>query len=59
MGVPLPSWPSTKFFPDVPVRRILDHVQSQHFAMTFGDHAAELAALCRLLGIRAVIDAQE
>ncbi len=59
MGVPLPSWPSTKFFPDVPVRRILDHVQSQHFAMTFGDHAAELSGLCRLLGIRAVIDAEE
>ncbi len=59
MGVPLPSWPSVKFFPDVPVRRILDHVQSQHFAMTFGDHVTELVALCRLLGIRAVVDARE
>ncbi len=57
MGVPLPSWPSVKFFPDVPVRRILDHVQSQHFAMTYGDHVREMTDLCRLLGIRAVVDA--
>ena len=57
MGVPLPSWPSVKFFPDVPVRRILDHVQSQHFAMTYGDHLQEMTDLCRLLGIRAVVDA--
>jgi L-fucose isomerase-like protein len=57
MGVPLPSWPSVKFYPDVPVRRILDHVQSQHFAMTYGDHVQELVDLCRLLGIRTVVDA--
>ena len=56
MGVPLPSWPSVKFFPDVPVRRILDHVQSQHFAMTYGTHVEALTDLCRLLGIRAVVD---
>jgi L-fucose isomerase-like protein len=56
MGVPLPSWPSVKFFPDVPVRRILDHVQSQHFAMTYGSFVEELQDLCRLLGIRAVVD---
>jgi L-fucose isomerase-like protein len=59
MGVPLPSWPSVKFFPDVPVRRILDHVQSQHFAMAYGDHVEELRHLCRLLGIRAIVDARE
>jgi L-fucose isomerase-like protein len=57
MGVPLPSWPSVKFFPDVPVRRILDHVLSQHFAMTYGDHVAEMAHLARLLGIRPIVDA--
>jgi L-fucose isomerase len=57
MGVPLPSWPSVKFFPDVPVRRILDHVQSQHFAMTYGTWVEELKDLCRLLDIRAVVDA--
>jgi L-fucose isomerase len=56
MGVPLPSWPSVKFFPDVPVRRILDHVQSQHFAMTYGDYSAELVNFCKILGIRAVVD---
>jgi L-fucose isomerase-like protein len=57
MGVSLPSWPSVKFFPDVPVRRILDHVQSQHFAMTYGNFVEELVDLCRLLGIRAILDA--
>jgi L-arabinose isomerase len=56
MGVPLPSWPSVKFFPDVPVRRILDHVQSQHFAAVYGDHVEELVDLCRLLGIKVVRD---
>ena len=45
MGVSLPSWPSVKFFPDVPVRRILDHVQSQHFAMTYGNHVRSLARI--------------
>ena len=59
MGVPLPSWPSVKFYPDVPVRQILDHVQSQHFAMTYGDHVQPLRDLCRILGIRAVVDAAE
>ena len=58
MGVPLPPWPSVKFFPDVPVRRILDHVQSQHFAMTYGNHVEELLDLCGLLGIRAIVDAK-
>jgi L-fucose isomerase-like protein len=57
MGVSLPSWPSVKFFPDAPVRRILDHVQSQHFAMTYGTFVEELTDLCRLLDIRAVVDA--
>ena len=57
MGVSLPSWPSVKFFPDVPVRRILDHVQSQHFAMTYGNFVEELKDLCRLLDIRAIVDA--
>jgi L-fucose isomerase-like protein len=57
MGVSLPSWPSVKFFPDVPVRRILDHVQSQHFAMTYGNYVEELTDLCRLLKIRAIVDA--
>jgi L-fucose isomerase len=56
MGVPLPSWPSVRFFPDVPVRRILDHVQSQHFAVVHGDYAGELANFCALLGIKAVLD---
>jgi L-fucose isomerase len=58
MGVPLPSWPSVEFHPDAPVRRILDHVQSQHFAMTYGDWTAELVDLCRLLGITAIVDAK-
>ena len=56
MGVPLPSWPSVKFYPDGSVRNILDHVQSQHFAAAFGDYAAELAELCYLLDIKTVID---
>lgn len=58
MGVPLPSWPSVQFYPDAPVRRILDHVQSQHFAAVFGDYADELEYICRLLGIRAVRDTE-
>jgi hypothetical protein len=56
MGVPLPSWPSVKFYPDVPVRTILDHVQSQHFAAVFGNYVEELVNLCGLLGIKAVVD---
>jgi L-fucose isomerase len=56
MGVPLPSWPSVKFFPDTSVRSILDHVQSQHFAAVFGDYSSELQDLCALLGVRTVLD---
>jgi L-fucose isomerase-like protein len=56
MGVPLPSWPSVKFLPDSSVRQILDHVQSQHFAVVFGDYAPELIELCTLLGIKTVVD---
>lgn len=56
MGVPLPSWPGVKFYPDGSVRSILDHVQSQHFAAVFGDYADELMDLCYLLDIRPVLD---
>lgn len=56
MGVPLPSWPSVKFFPDATVRSILDHVQSQHFAAVFGSYANELKEVCDLLGIEIVMD---
>jgi L-fucose isomerase-like protein len=56
MGVPLPSWPSVKFYPDGTVRNILNHVQSQHFAAVFGDYAEELIHLCYLLGIKPVLD---
>jgi hypothetical protein len=59
MGVPLPSWPSVKFHPDVPVRRILDHVQSQHFAAVQGDCVEELKDLCALLGIKPILDVPE
>ncbi len=56
MGVPLPSWPSVTFYPDAPVRQILDHVQSQHFAAIYGNYVNELADLCALLDIEAIID---
>ncbi|MGB9747335.1 MAG: hypothetical protein ACPLXM_10450 [Bacteroidales bacterium] len=56
MGVPLPSWPSITFYPDVPVRQILDHVQSQHFAAIFGDYANELKDICHILQIDCVDD---
>ncbi|MGQ9682429.1 MAG: hypothetical protein ACUVX9_07830 [Anaerolineae bacterium] len=56
MGVPLPSWPSTRFYPDGSVRSILDHVQSQHFAAVHGDYVDELVDICYLLGIKAVVD---
>ncbi len=56
MGVPLPSWPSVKFYPDGSVRSILDHVQSQHFAAVFGDYADELLNLCYLLDIKPIVD---
>ena len=59
MDVPLPARPSVTFHPEVPVRRILDHVQSQHFAMTYAGYVEELVALCRLLGITAIVDAKE
>jgi L-fucose isomerase len=58
MGVPLPPWPSVKFFPDGNVRSILDHVQSQHFAAVHGDYVEELVDLCGLLGIKAVLDVE-
>jgi hypothetical protein len=50
------SWPSIKFFPDVPVKQILNHVQSQHFAAVYGTYVEELLDLCRLLNIEAVVD---
>ncbi len=56
MGVPLPSWPSVKFYPDAGVRSILDHVQSQHFGAVFGDYHKELIELCYLLDIKPVLD---
>ena len=56
MGVPLPSWPSVRFFPDVPVRQVLDHVQSQHFAAVYGTYVNELTDLCKLLNIDVVLD---
>ena len=56
MGVPLPSWPSVTFYPDVPVRQVLDHVQSQHFAAVYGTYVNELIDLCKLLDIEVVMD---
>lgn len=56
MGVPLPSWPSITFYPDVPVRQVLDHVQSQHFATVYGTYVNELVDLCKLLNIEVVLD---
>lgn len=56
MGVPLPSWPSVKFFPDGNVRSILDNVLSQHFAAVYGDYVEELLNLCYLLDIKPVLD---
>jgi L-fucose isomerase-like protein len=56
MGVPLPSWPSVKFYPDVPVKQVLNHVQSQHFAAVYGTYVNELVDLCELLNIDAVVD---
>lgn len=56
MGVPLPSWPSIKFYPDSPVRQVLDHVQSQHFAAVYGSYANELIDLCKILKIKYVAD---
>ena len=58
MGVPLPSWPSVKFYPDVPVRQVLDHVLSQHFAAVYGNYVGELLDLCYLLDIKPFVDAR-
>jgi L-fucose isomerase-like protein len=58
MGVPLPSWPSIKLYTDVPVERILNNVQSQHLAMTYGDYVEELKNLCYLMNIRVVDDSK-
>lgn len=59
MGVPLPSWPSVKLYADVPVERILNNVQSQHFAMAYGNYVEELKNLCYLLNIRVVNDSSD
>jgi len=56
MGVPLPAWPSITFYTDVPVRQVLDHVQSQHFAAVYGTYVNELVDLCKLLNIEIVLD---
>lgn len=56
MGVPLPAWPSVTFYTDVPVRQVLDHVQSQHFAAVYGTYVNELIDLCKLLDIEVVLD---
>jgi L-fucose isomerase-like protein len=56
MGVPLPPWPSVKFYPDSSVRSILDHVQSQHFAAVYGDYVDELKDICYLLDIKPILD---
>ena len=58
MGVPLPSWPSVKFYPDVPVKQVLDHVLSQHFAVVYGDYVEELKDLCYLMDIKIIIDSE-
>lgn len=63
-ALPPPAWqelsvpgalPSVRFVPDGGVRALLDQVQSQHCAAAFGDHVASLLALCRILGIEAVV----
>jgi L-fucose isomerase len=59
MGVPLPPWPSVKLYTDVPVGQILNHVQSQHLAMTYGNFAGALKDLCYLLDISVVDDARQ
>jgi L-fucose isomerase len=56
MGTSLPPWPSVSFAPDAGVRRVLDHVLSQHFAAAYGEWSEELVHLCRLLDIEVVID---
>jgi L-fucose isomerase-like protein len=56
MGVPLPSWPSVKFYTDVPVQQVLNHVQSQHFAAVYGTYVNELLDLCGLLNIEVILD---
>jgi L-fucose isomerase-like protein len=58
MGVPLPSWPSIRFYTDVPVRQVLDHVQSQHFAAVYGTYVNELVDLCKILNIDVVLDSK-
>jgi L-fucose isomerase-like protein len=59
MGVPLPPWPSVKLYTDVPVERILNNVQSQHLAMTYGNHVEELKHLCFLLNIKVIDDSAQ
>jgi L-fucose isomerase-like protein len=56
MGTQLPPWPSVRFQPDAGVRRVLDHVLSQHFAAAYGDWADELVHLCHLLDVEPVLD---
>ncbi len=58
MGVPLPPWPSIKLYTDVPVGRILNNVQSQHLAMTYGNYVEELKHLCYLLDIKVIDDSR-
>lgn len=51
---PAPRFPGLEFVLDEPVAEFAGHVASQHYALAYGDHSAELIELCRLLDIRVV-----
>lgn len=50
------DWPAVEFHPHAPVRDILNHVLSQHFAAVYGNYVRELLDICYLLDINPVVD---
>jgi L-fucose isomerase-like protein len=51
---PAPRLPSLEIVLDTPVEEFAQRVMSQHYIVVFGDVAADMAELCRLLGVAVV-----
>jgi hypothetical protein len=51
---PAPDLPSLEVILDTPVEDFAQKVLSQHYIVAWGDVSAEMAELCRLLGVEVV-----
>ena len=51
---PAPQLPGLKLIPDCGIEAFADNVASQHYIMAYGDHAAPMRDLCRILSIETI-----